>query len=220
MSPELNRISLFEMNLFLVYKYTVTSRSATATLHTGTAISVRNSNGMPATAIPKMPKRAIMPRQTLWHICHEPNMLAAPEMLPVIPTSFSLMNFIISYHSLQQSTIFLITAENLDIMLISFFVSAVISSFLASIIFRLMAKNNDQSSKADLKKAFASSLLDFASSLVPTSIRRMLAANKCLLMHHSSPFGSVTIFFSSFVRKLRTEASMSRYFWLSVFMAV
>src|SRR3989344_5908893 len=82
------------MNLFLMKRYAVTSSNPTATSHIGTAIWVRNSSGIPVTVIPRLPNNAINPRQMLWQICHEPNMLAAPEALPVAPISFSLAHLI------------------------------------------------------------------------------------------------------------------------------
>src|SRR3989338_1095728 len=67
----------------------------TAIVHNGTATFVRNNNGIPVTVIPMTPRSAINPKQMLWHTCHEPKMLAAPEMLPVAPTAFSLIFLII-----------------------------------------------------------------------------------------------------------------------------
>src|SRR3989338_10184281 len=52
---------------------------------------------MPVTVIPITPKRAISPRHRLWHICHDPSMLAAPETLPVAPITFSFMFLFICY---------------------------------------------------------------------------------------------------------------------------
>ncbi len=56
--------------------------SANATLHTGMTMVVRKARGMPTTVMPRMLSAAMMPRQTLWQTCHEPRMLAMPEMLP------------------------------------------------------------------------------------------------------------------------------------------
>src|SRR3989344_8120683 len=72
-------------------------RSNTAIVHKGTAIFVKNKRGMPVTVIPTTPKSAINPRHRLWHICHDPIMLAAPETLPVAPITFSFMSFFIYY---------------------------------------------------------------------------------------------------------------------------
>ena len=80
-----------------------------------------------------------------------------------------------------------------------------------------LLKKSECRLKAFLKYSFASFSFFFESSLVPTSINRMLAPSKCLLMHHSSPFGSVTIFFNRFFLKSLTELSISKYFWLLVF---
>lgn len=78
----------------------VTNRSMTATVQIGTATFVRNNNGIPTMVIPIMPNNAMMPKQMLWQTCHEPNMLAAPETLPVAPIAFSFMFLIIPYQCL------------------------------------------------------------------------------------------------------------------------
>src|SRR3989344_9621432 len=96
------------------------------------------------------------------------------------------------YHSLQQSTIFFTNSENLLRGLN--FLTSLSLIFSTLIIFMLIAKNKEYKSNADLKYASDSFLFPLACSLVPTSIKRMLAASRCLLMHHSSPFGFVTIF--------------------------
>ena len=58
------------------------SSSASAILHMGIAILVRNKSGIPVIVIPRRASTAIIPKQTLWQICHEPRMLANPEVLP------------------------------------------------------------------------------------------------------------------------------------------
>lgn len=67
----------------------VTNKSSTAIAHKGTAILVRKSSGIPVMVIPIRLKAKINPRQILWQICQEPNMLAIPETVPVAPTNFS-----------------------------------------------------------------------------------------------------------------------------------
>ena len=73
----------------------VINKSKNATIQKGTAILVRNIRGIPITVIPKSPKRAITPKQRLWHTCQEPGMLVAPDTLPVAPINFSFMFLII-----------------------------------------------------------------------------------------------------------------------------
>src|SRR3989338_6625333 len=110
----------------------------------------------------------------------------------------------IHFHSLQQSTIFFTISE---IFLVNNDFSPLIS--LTSMMFKLMAKNNEYSSKADLKYISASFSLS-CNSFVPTSIKRILEASKCLLMHHSSPLGFFTIFFNNDFLNVLTELSISR----------
>jgi len=53
------------MHFFLIYRIAVIVSNITATVHTGIATSVRNTNGMPITVIPKMLKNPTNARHTL-----------------------------------------------------------------------------------------------------------------------------------------------------------
>ena len=63
--PEFTNRSLLEMHFFLIYRIAVIVSNITATVHTGIATSVRNTNGMPITVIPKMLKNPTNARHTL-----------------------------------------------------------------------------------------------------------------------------------------------------------
>ena len=70
---------------------------ARATNQTGIAIFVKNNKGMPVKVIPMTESIAINPKQILWQTCQEPKILAAPEMLPDAPISFSLIDWFGSF---------------------------------------------------------------------------------------------------------------------------
>ena len=88
-NPEFTNRSLLEMHPFLKYRIARRISNITATIHTGIATSVRNTNGIPTTVIPKTLKNPTNARHTLWHACHEPRMLAIPERLPAAPMTLS-----------------------------------------------------------------------------------------------------------------------------------
>ena len=95
--PELNMMSLLEMQCFFTYKTMLTASRMAAILHKGIAIFVRKARGMPTMVIPITLSAAMIPRQTLWQTCHEPRTLAAPDTLPEALIIFS---FIWSHFSL------------------------------------------------------------------------------------------------------------------------
>ena len=83
------------MHFFFRCKLIEIASKISAIDHNGTAILVRNSKGIALSEIPMSPSSASIPKQTLWHTCQDPSILAIPEILPVDPTTFSFMCFII-----------------------------------------------------------------------------------------------------------------------------
>src|SRR3989344_9584127 len=119
------------------------------------------------------------------------------------------------YHSLQQFTAFLTNSPNLENMFLCFFLEGAGStetsmpscSVSGVVMFHRSAQNSEYRWYDLVKRAAASSELPCPSCLVPTSISRMDAERRCLLMHHTSPSYSLIIRPMSSVRIFRTSFS-------------